>query len=195
MNRLFLAWLTLALAGCFPYRSTAFYPSARVGSGSFSQLQPGESQVLEVCRQWVAPVPDAATGYCFRLQVRPDLLRPGRELAIPGEGVEPHLWVIAGAPRIAQSRSAVGRLRVVRVGEREMVAELEVRDNSIGGEPWELHGTRRFRRREIPPPYTPYRPVERAGSPRKREDGPSRRGKAAPPPDSSEAAPTGQSPP
>lgn len=139
----------LLLAGCIPYHSTAFYTSAGVADRPFFGVEPGRDHVFEVCRQWSAPVPDAAAGYCFELRVDPALVRPGSEVPIPGPGVQPFLWKLRGAPRFDSSRRAQGRLRIREVYGSYIVADLDVRDDSIPGG-WRLQGTRAFRRRSVP---------------------------------------------
>jgi len=103
-------------------------------------------QLFEVCRQWIAPVPDAATGWCFHLEVDPARGREGGDLAIPGPGVRASLRKLAGAPRVVRSAGAAGRLRIARVGPDRILAELAVRDDSIPGG-WRLEGWRWFRAR------------------------------------------------
>jgi hypothetical protein len=143
-----VAALAVALAGCIPYHSTAFYPDASIGKRGISPVQPGAQLVFEVCRQWSAPIPDVATGYCFELAVDTALVRAGSTIPIPGPGATPSLWKLAGAPRSNTSSAARGTLRVVRVSPDRIVAALDVRDDSIPGG-WSIHGTRAFRRRVV----------------------------------------------
>jgi hypothetical protein len=139
--------LTLA-AGCFPYRRTIFYRSGGESSRSADVPAP-ESYVFDLCRQRIAPVPDAAKGWCFRLSVRPELVREGAVIRVPGEGARPLLETIA-APSILESREAAGTVRIRRVERDRVLADVDLEDRRAPGG-WSLRRSVWFRPGEPPP--------------------------------------------
>jgi hypothetical protein len=141
--------VVMGAAACFPYHSTAFYPNASVSQEELLTVRPGSQEVFEVCRQWVAPLPDAAKGWCFEMAVDTALVKAGRTIAIPSAGAAPALWKLAGAPRMNVSHAARGTLRIDRVTPTRITAALDVRDDSIPGG-WSVGGKRAFRRRSVP---------------------------------------------
>jgi hypothetical protein len=150
MRRILPIALLLIAAGCFPFRRTIFYRSS--GEPSRAADLP-ESVVFDLCRQWIAPVPDAAQGWCFRLSVRPELVRPGSEIAVPSEGARPLLSVIA-APGMKKSREVAGTVRVVRVEPHRIMAEVDLEERRVSGG-WRLRRPVWFRRSAEPPDDAP----------------------------------------
>jgi hypothetical protein len=156
MRRILPIALLLLAAGCFPYRRTIFYPSSGETLRAADVPAP-ESVVFDLCRQWIAPVPDAAKGWCFRLSVRSELVRPGSEIAVPSEGARPVLSVIA-PPGMKESREVRGRVRVVRVEARRILAEVDLEERRVSGG-WRLRRSVWFRRGADPELAVPVRPA------------------------------------
>lgn len=141
--------LTL-LAGCFPYRRTGFY---RASAGTPSEVEvpaPG-SYVFDMCREWSGPFPHMAKGWCFELAVRPELVREGAVIAVPGKGARPLLRVIPST----RSREAAGTVRIRRIVSNRILADVELADRRTG---WSLRRAVWFRFRE-PPPLSPTPPI------------------------------------
>ena len=70
-------------------------------------------------------IQDVFHAYSFLLQIRPDLIKEGRELLIPDEGVYPFLSELH-APTCIPTTKLKGRLRILRVEDTTLEAWLDV---------------------------------------------------------------------
>jgi hypothetical protein len=103
---------------------------------------PGTNMVLVQNYSKSGPAPDAFYAYSMFIQVYPDLVKPGQELIIPHEGVQPFL-LETRAPYMVCSSDIKGSLAIIEVAEAAIRAHLAA-SCLIDGNKWEYNGEVEF---------------------------------------------------
>lgn len=107
-----------------------------------TRLVPGSDVVLELHEFNAYPVPDAAEGYWFFLQIAPDLVKEEQELIIPDTGVRPFLSRVL-APACQTTESLGGRLRILSVRDTTLEVWLAVQSQDLNPN-WRFEGEVKF---------------------------------------------------
>ncbi len=129
--------LIFLAAGCIHDSEVVYHPDARVllENGELA-VASGAQTVLEVNRFKGRVLSDVATEYTFYLEIDTALIRSGTRLAIPSEGVRPHLWFLA-APKEHVTENCSGWLEILDVGSRRLIANVEAHSEDPGFD-WKL---------------------------------------------------------
>jgi hypothetical protein len=109
---------------------------------------PGERMVFERWRFVHYPLPFAVSGENFMWEVDDRRVREGEVIRLPGPDVRAEYQGI-GHPARPGKRDVRGTITFLRVGPRDVVADVAVASDSAG---WQLSKRVRFERRPAPRP-------------------------------------------
>ena len=137
-------------AACYQ-RWDRMYQQARIDTGPVGLIRaaPGDRVVFERRRFIHYPMPFAVAGEKFMWEVADERVREGEVIRLPDPAVRAEYQPI-GHPAGRAYRDVRGTITVVRVGERDVLVDVQVASNAAG---WRHSRRIRYARRPIPRRY------------------------------------------